>query len=46
MFLIFLAHHPSVKLNYLIEIFRDQEFTFNKIFIADVAVTFLEQGSV
>lgn len=32
-----------MKLNYLIGIFRDQKLTFNKIFIADIALSFLEQ---
>lgn len=35
-----------MKLNYLTEIFWEQKFTFNNIFIADVALSFLEQGSV
>lgn len=39
-FPIFLAHYASVKLNCFIEIFRHQKLTFNKIFIAHVAVLF------
>ena len=45
-FFIFLAHHCSINLNYLLEIFKDRKLTFNQIFIADVVLPVFEQGSV